>query len=92
VSGASAGTFGGSRTPGHTGHAGHVAPPGHAATDVGCVGLVAHAASAPHKITAAAAARTHVRMRRMDGFWIILLEIAVVLAIAAFIVWWTMRK
>jgi hypothetical protein len=31
-------------------------------------------------------------MRRMDGFWIILVEIAVVLAIAAFIVWWTMKK
>jgi hypothetical protein len=31
-------------------------------------------------------------MRRMDGFWIILVEIAVVLAIAAFIVWWTTRK
>jgi hypothetical protein len=31
-------------------------------------------------------------MRRMDGFWIILVEIAVVLAIAAFIVWWTMRR
>jgi hypothetical protein len=31
-------------------------------------------------------------MPRMDGFWIILLEIAVVLAIAAFIVWWTMRR
>jgi hypothetical protein len=31
-------------------------------------------------------------MRRMDGLWIILVEIAVVLAIAAFIVWWTMKK
>jgi hypothetical protein len=28
----------------------------------------------------------------MDGFWIILVEIAVVLAIAAFIVWWTMKR
>jgi hypothetical protein len=31
-------------------------------------------------------------MRRMQGFWIILLEIAVVLVIAAFIVWWTTRR
>jgi hypothetical protein len=31
-------------------------------------------------------------MRRMEGFWIILLEIAVVLGIAAFIVWWTMKR
>jgi hypothetical protein len=30
-------------------------------------------------------------MRRMQGFWVILLEIAVVLAIAAFIVWWTTK-
>jgi len=28
----------------------------------------------------------------MEGFWIILLEMAVALAIAAFIVWWTTRK
>jgi len=28
----------------------------------------------------------------MDGFWIILLEAAVALAIAGFIVWWTMKK
>jgi len=28
----------------------------------------------------------------MDGFWIILLEMAVALAIAALIVWWTMKK
>jgi hypothetical protein len=32
------------------------------------------------------------RRSDMQGFWIILLEIAVVLAIAAFIVWWTMRR
>jgi hypothetical protein len=29
---------------------------------------------------------------RMDGFWIILLEMAVALAIAGLIVWWTMKK
>ena len=29
---------------------------------------------------------------RMEGFWIILLEMAVALAIAALIVWWTMKK
>jgi hypothetical protein len=29
---------------------------------------------------------------RMNGFWIILLEMAVVLAIAGLIVWWTMKK
>jgi len=28
----------------------------------------------------------------VDGFWIILLEMAVVLAIAAFIVWWTTKR
>jgi len=28
----------------------------------------------------------------MDGFWIILLEMAVALAIAGLIVWWTTRK
>jgi hypothetical protein len=50
---------------------------------------VAHAASRPPAIPAA---RARVRRRRMEGFWIILLEIAVVLAIAAFIVWWTTRK
>ncbi|MGH6690082.1 MAG: hypothetical protein ACREF4_05310, partial [Gammaproteobacteria bacterium] len=68
------------------------APPGHAVTEVGGVGRVAQAARTPQKITAAAAAGTRVRMRRMGGFWIILVEIAVVLAIAAFIVWWTMKK
>jgi hypothetical protein len=29
---------------------------------------------------------------RMDGLWILILEMAVALAIAAFIVWWTTRK
>jgi hypothetical protein len=29
---------------------------------------------------------------RMDGFWIILVEMAMALAIAALIVWWTTRK
>jgi len=29
---------------------------------------------------------------RMEGFWILLLEMATALAIAAFIVWWTTRK
>jgi hypothetical protein len=29
---------------------------------------------------------------RMGGFWIILVEMAVALAIAALIVWWTTRK
>jgi hypothetical protein len=29
---------------------------------------------------------------RMNGFWIILVEMAVALAIAALIVWWTTRK
>lgn len=29
---------------------------------------------------------------RMDGFWIILLEMAVALAIAVLIVWWTTKK
>jgi len=28
----------------------------------------------------------------MDGFWIILLEMAVALAIAGLIVWWTTRR
>jgi len=28
----------------------------------------------------------------MDGLWILILEMAVALAIAAFIVWWTTRK
>jgi hypothetical protein len=28
----------------------------------------------------------------MQGLWILLLEMALVLAIAAFIVWWTTRK
>jgi hypothetical protein len=48
----------------------------------------------------AAATSAHVKMERgvaarrsdMQGFWIILLEIAVVLAIAAFILWWTIRR
>jgi hypothetical protein len=31
-------------------------------------------------------------MGRMDGFWIILVEMAAALAIAALIVWWTTRK
>jgi hypothetical protein len=31
-------------------------------------------------------------MPRMQGFWVILAEIGLVLAIAAFIVWWTMRR
>jgi hypothetical protein len=29
---------------------------------------------------------------RMDGFWIILLEMAIALAITGLIVWWTMKK
>jgi len=29
---------------------------------------------------------------RMNGFWIVLVEMAVALAIAALIVWWTTRK
>jgi len=28
----------------------------------------------------------------MEGFWILLVEMAVALAIAALIVWWTTRK
>jgi hypothetical protein len=90
--------LGGSITLGHTGHTGHGT--GHAAAGVG--GLVAHAAR-----TAAARKHARMRRGsgidtasspersiavRMDGFWIVLLEMAVALAIAGFIAWWTMKK
>jgi hypothetical protein len=69
-----------------------LAAAGHAPADTGSIGRVAQAASTPQRIAAAAAAKARVRMRQMGGFWIILVEIAVVLAIATFVVWWTTKK
>jgi hypothetical protein len=59
-------------------------------------GFVAHAASRATSAWARIRRKLDAIGRkytaRMDGFWIILLEMAMALAIAALIVWWTTRK
>jgi hypothetical protein len=88
VAGASGGAFGISVIgAGHTGHAGHGVGAGHegASTRGGDCGAQAPSAS-DNALTRQA------KLSCMDGLWIILLEMLSVLAIAVFIVWWTMKK